>query len=336
MRVLEASNVNVLLPMGLRLLRDGGVPVSPRGMATLEYPTPVATVYNNPTQRVLFSKKRDANPFFHFMEALWILAGREDVAFLAQFNKQMETYSDDGKRFHAAYGHRLRSCGKDQIENAIRIFQREPDSRQVVLQIWDVNKDLNVKVKDIPCNDMIFLKLRDGALNMTVCCRSNDVLWGAYGANVVQFSTLLEYIAARLKVRVGSYTQISDSFHVYTALPLWAELKNSPYTAIDMYEHGISPGRLVDNPQSFDAELRLFMLGQDWYSWDNKVFPDVARPMMAAWKSHKQGRCGAQYAKHIKHDDWRMACLGWLDRRSDRTGEWGFSTETMKVYKGIE
>jgi hypothetical protein len=42
--------------------------------------TPVVTCYSAPTQRVLFSPMRDANPFFHLMEALWMLAGRDDVA----------------------------------------------------------------------------------------------------------------------------------------------------------------------------------------------------------------------------------------------------------------
>src|SRR5271154_5758040 len=60
--------------------------VSPRGMETIEWKGVFITEYEKPDERVLFSQTRDANPFFHFFESLWILAGREDVEFLAQFN----------------------------------------------------------------------------------------------------------------------------------------------------------------------------------------------------------------------------------------------------------
>jgi hypothetical protein len=88
---------------------------------------------------------------------------------------------------------------------------------------------LGAKTNDLPCNDSIFLRLHgNGELNFTVNCRSNDVIWGAYGANVVQFSTLFEYIYLKAlftpyrasnaldKVKRFRYTQISHSYHVYT------------------------------------------------------------------------------------------------------------------------
>ena len=32
-----------------------------------------------PTKELLFDPDRDANPFFHFMEGLWMLAGFNDL-----------------------------------------------------------------------------------------------------------------------------------------------------------------------------------------------------------------------------------------------------------------
>jgi hypothetical protein len=175
---IKVHNVNEALPIGLALLRDVGQRVAPRGQVTLEYPGPVATTYINPTHRVLMDPDRDANPFFHFFEAMWILAGRDDVAFLSYFNKRMSDYSDDGERFHAPYGHRLRKAyGFDQIEGVISELETNPDSRRAVAAIWHPALDLAKNSKDIPCNDTIFFKLRRGKLNMTVACRSNDVVW---------------------------------------------------------------------------------------------------------------------------------------------------------------
>ena len=52
---------------------------------------------------------------------------------------------------------------------------------------------------------------------MTVSNRSNDIIWGTFGANAVHMSMLHEYVASALMLHVGKYTQISDSFHAYTA-----------------------------------------------------------------------------------------------------------------------
>ena len=65
-------------------------------------------------------------------------------------------------------------------------------------------------------NTNIYFKIRENKLKMTVCCRSNDMLWGAYGVNVVHMSVLQEYMATMIGVEMGEYRQISDSFHIYT------------------------------------------------------------------------------------------------------------------------
>lgn len=223
MESITVRNVNHALPRALALLRDKGKPIAPRSMPTLEIEGPFATTYTHPQEMVLFGPVRDANPFFHFFEALWILAGRDDVKFLAWFLPGMAEFSDDGYKFHAPYGYRLRhGFGDDQIEQAITKLREDPDSRQAVMSIWSPRLDW-LRTKDVPCNDMLMFKVRDGALRMTVCNRSNDAVLGAYGANVVQFSTLLVYMAARIGVSVGSYTQVSDSFHVYRDNPYWVK-----------------------------------------------------------------------------------------------------------------
>jgi thymidylate synthase len=52
-------------------------------------------------------------------------------------------------------------------------------------------------------------------LDLTVLCRSNDVVWGAYGANAVHFSVLQEYLAGRIGVDVGVMYQFSNNYHGY-------------------------------------------------------------------------------------------------------------------------
>lgn len=272
MHVLNVKDVNDALPRGLAYLRDAGLARSSRNGSVLVAPGPVSTVYKWPDRRVLFDPQRDANPFFHLFEALWILRGRDDVSFLTMFNKRMAEYSDNGSTFHAPYGFRLRRAfGFDQIERACDMLATDPDSRRVVLQIWDASLDLGRVSKDLPCNDMIFCSLSPTqvgdlyALDIAVANRSNDTIWGAYGANAVQFSILQEYMAAKIGAMVGTYTQISYNYHVYTDTPQWVNWIERNYSGVyvpaNPYDHGgITATPLCRNRADADALDRDLVL----------------------------------------------------------------------------
>lgn len=150
---------------------------------------PVILEYTNPRERVLWNAARHANPFFHFMHGLWILAGWDDIRPIAWFNSRYAQYSDDGIHQHSAYGKRLRrhrdiqvvhpECLSptgittkapmvaqitDQLNDAIALLSRDPLSRRVVLSMWDSN-DLHAQIgnpsmKDVACNTEIMLLCR--------------------------------------------------------------------------------------------------------------------------------------------------------------------------------
>ena len=106
MEVINCRNVNDGFIKALDKIEMDHIVLESRAGEVMEFPTPVTTVYKNPTERVLFEELRDANPFFHFMESLWMLAGRNDLAYVEQYNKRMREYSDDGVELHGAYGYR--------------------------------------------------------------------------------------------------------------------------------------------------------------------------------------------------------------------------------------
>lgn len=227
MNNIQVFNVNDALCFGVSAILRSGIPVESRNGRALMVPNPVTTTYVAPCERVLFSPERDANPFFHLMESMWMLAGRNDVAFPSYYSKQLASYSVDGKTLHGAYGYRWRKhFGYDQIEQAIADLRASPNSRQVIVQMWDATVDGRTtpeNAKDRPCNDIIKFQAIPTEvpghyrLNMSVFCRSNDAVWGCYGANAVHFSILLEYVAHAAGMEVGSYFQISDNLHIYDA-----------------------------------------------------------------------------------------------------------------------
>lgn len=321
---INARNINEAFQIGLIHFKEWDKPANrfkSRYGDVIRAPHPVVTTYRCPSEKVLFHPLRDCNPFFHLMESLWMLNGSRDVEWLVQFNKKMGEFSDDGEVYHGAYGYRWRKdFGFDQLEYVVRELEEQPESRRAVLQIWDCTKDLNKKSKDIPCNIMAVFDIINDRLNITVFNRSNDMIWGAYGANVVQFSMLQEYIAGRLGLQVGVYHQISANFHVY--LETYDKFKDeqgiSEADEYMMYDIGAYP--LMSDPSNFDADLQGFMdytiTGQD-YLYTNNFFRKVAVPIFLAWKARKEGNTTACLV-HLENccaDDWRIACEQWVKRR---------------------
>src|SRR3990167_9474234 len=184
--------------------------VTVRGRPTRELLN-VVTEITNPRARCQIVPGRRLNPWLALSESLWMLAGRNDVAPLEPYNKNIRRFSDDGKILYGAYGYRL----KDQIEPILARLRREDTDRRAVLQIWNAH-DLIAQTKDAPCNQQVMFKLRGENLHMLVTCRSNDLHWGLAAVNTFQFGILQEYIAARLGVSVGTQTHFSQSLHIYT------------------------------------------------------------------------------------------------------------------------
>lgn len=325
MLVINARNVNEALRKAVMYLTHSAFTreISPRDLPTIEYKSPVTTVYQYPRERVCTIPERDANPFFHFFEALWMLHGDSDVAFVSQFNSNISDFSDDGITFHGAYGRRWRKhFGIDQLMQIVAMLRRNVDTRQAVLQIWDCVEDLDVSYKDIPCNDVIFFKVRDCKLEMTVCCRSNDAIWGAYGANAVHFSMLQEVIAGVVGVDVGIYRQVSDSLHVYTDNPQWEILQELHVTGFCPYfSCKIKPYPVFDSEAkgSWFSDLDVFMHAARNLSsggpYNHDFFEYVAHPMLRVWRAHKNANSGSELVKLIAAEDWRWAVSEWLKSR---------------------
>jgi hypothetical protein len=349
MRTITVDNVNEALPIAMHLLASEGEPHTSRAGSTLRLPEPVATIYTHPSECVLFDPKRNANPFFHFFEALWILQGRNDVGFLELFNKRMPEFSDDRVTFHGAYGARLRS-EPDQVDRLITLLYEQPETRRGALQIWDHTHDLGSDSKDVPCNMMAaFRRDHDNRLHMTVFNRSNDVIWGAYGTNAVQFGLLLEYVAARAGMGVGTYTQISNDFHVYEDNPFWQHYvqtygKHNTMVEFNPYTDGVTAENLNDmHGRKRDASpVRPYYLFRDplfdvdlenlfnVYDGDMRPWPDsrtdamanVIIPMYDSWVLHKVGKADEALAaaSTIAAEDWRLACELWLIRAAHNKG----------------
>lgn len=194
-------------------------PQSGRGGTTKELLRAVFTI-TNPRQRWVVSRHPTLSPAFAIAEVIWILNGRNDATFLNHWNPRLPKFAGVVDRYHGAYGYRLRHAfGFDQLEQAYRALTHNPDSRQVVLQIWDPATDFpdtegGPVAADIPCNVCALPKVRGGKLEWLQIMRSNDVQRGL-PYNFVQFTCLQEVMAGWIGAEVGAYAHVSDSLHMY-------------------------------------------------------------------------------------------------------------------------
>lgn len=329
MHVIHARNVNDAYDKGLHYIRSfSSDPEPSRNGPVYRSPVPVTTAYYNPNERVLFDQNRDANPFFHFLEGLWMLGGRNDAKWVAEFASQMATYSDDSVTLNGAYGYRWRHYFQyDQLVAAINLLRDDFSNRRVVIGMWNPHRDLvDQTSKDLPCNLGIkfFGRRENGTpvLDMHVYNRSNDIIWGAYGANAVHMSMVHEYVATMVGVRLGVYYQISSDYHAYVSTYEKVTEKGMPeWKATDLYVRpalNMVPSALVQNARHFDLELEHFLSEDpDPIRYANQSLVDASW-MRTAWRAHKAGDTNSamnMIVGNVLAADWRLACLGWLARR---------------------
>lgn len=182
--------------------------------------THVCMSISDPTQRWVVRRKPIISPAFAVAELAMLMNGSDESVLLNTWNPKLPKYQGEYNRYPGAYGRRLRySFGFDQINRAYNALNNNPQSRQVVLEIWKPDIDLPQKKgfpnnDDIPCNICSMLKIRNNELLWTQIMRSNDIVFGL-PYNFLQFTYLQEIIAGWLNVEVGEYMHISDSLHMY-------------------------------------------------------------------------------------------------------------------------
>ena len=235
------NNPTTLYYTILNKLSNCGDELAPRGRKIKEL-RPVSVEFANPYRRVSFLPTRRINPFFQMAESWAIVTGVNDAQWLSNFNKNMLSFSDDGKTFNAFYGERICAWGNNvskdliypealnQLEDAYKKFLVDKDTRQATVAIGNPtfdNYEYTVENKglDIACNLYITFKIRNNKLHTTVFNRSNDCHWGLFGANLAQFTTIAEVLCSWLRnsgkeefenLTLGTYCQLTDSLHIYT------------------------------------------------------------------------------------------------------------------------
>lgn len=335
MHVLRVLDVNEAYAAVVRLLLREGRRQETRNGKAFVLDAPLTVIYEQPQRRVLFDVERDANPFFGLFEALFYLVGRNDAKWLDRFVHDFSSrFAEKDGVLHGSYGFRwrkhfdLEGGGNpnmpDQLDTVVRLLKANPSDRRAVIQMWDPVADLGQDKKDLPCNLTVVPRIVNGALNITVFNRSNDIFWGLAGANAIQFSVLQEILAGRIGVPMGLYYQISNNAHIYYSQV--DKINGYPPSEGVLFYPGVQP--MGTNWDAWDQDLATFMRwvdGQSPAKYQNSWFTETAEPLYTAHAMWKSGVKEAALLFLLNSKgvapDWKAAAMAWMKRRIVRMYE---------------
>ena len=218
-KYITRKTANEVLKTAMELLLQQETPVEGRSGKVFELLHTFITI-EEPKQRWIYNRIPPLSIAFALAELVWIVNGEERADVINFWNPSLPKYAGEGDIYHGAYGKRIRShVGFDQLEAAYTALQENPQSRQVVIQIYDSKVDFPIdkgqpRDKDIPCNVCSLLKVREGKLEWSQIMRSNDIFSGM-PYDFVHFTCLQEILAGWLGLECGSYSHYSDSLHLY-------------------------------------------------------------------------------------------------------------------------
>ena len=182
----------------------------------------------NPLSRYLNIPGRNNNVFASIAETFWILAGRSNVdGWLESFIPRATLYTNENSHdWYIAYGKQIYRDG--QLASVITRLKESVHTRQAVLSIFDSTKETvqslinnlgTTESKDLSCNNILYFSTDNTGkrLDLHVCNRSNDIIYGAYAINVFEFTVLQELVAAVAGLGLGVYSVYHNNLHVYCA-----------------------------------------------------------------------------------------------------------------------
>ena len=295
----------------------------------------------HPEHRCYVLPYRNDNIFAKIAETCWVLAGRNDVAWLSRYLPRATDYSDDGKVWRAGYGARMRHYGHtdvDQLANIVAMLQRDRYTRRAVMSFWNPVEDYGDS-KDYPCNDFIQAIIRKDnhdvdTLYLTVTQRSSDILWGFSASNTFEFTILQTLLAHWLSCAIGTLTYNITSLHVYDRHYSRLDKIIKAYTYSSIYEHNLPiagcniSSEPCDSLAKFDTCLPIFFdreamlpdlpnLDVDLLLHDNFLLRCL--DMLQAyklWCVSKPNLSGdlIDCLSAMPDDDWKLAAIEYIAR----------------------
>lgn len=150
-------------------------------------------------------------------ELLWFLRGETNIKTLGC--GIWDAWASPEGELGPIYGHQWRSWGKtetgpgiDQIQRAIDLLKRDPDSRRNIVSAWNV--DALPQMALAPCHTLFQFHVSGSRLDMQLYQRSADMAVGV-PFNIASYALLLHLVAAATDLEPGVFVHTFGDAHIY-------------------------------------------------------------------------------------------------------------------------
>ncbi len=152
-------------------------------------------------------------------ELLWFLKGDTNVQYLRDHGVSIwDEWADDRGELGPIYGKQWRAWpgpdGRpiDQISRTIDLIRRNPDSRRIVVNAWNVGELEQMSLT--PCHALFQFWVGDGKLSCQLYQRSADVFLGV-PFNIASYALLTHMFAQQCDLAAGDFIWTGGDCHLY-------------------------------------------------------------------------------------------------------------------------
>ena len=222
MRYYSGENITKVFELVLEsILLDPDFIISPRGQEVKEI-RDCAMEIENPLENIYENKYRSSPLKYIAAELLWYFSGTNNPTYIEKYAGLWKSLHNADGTVNSSYGNLLFSekneHGFTQYNWVIASLKKDKDSRQAFMH-YNKPSHQFLENKDQVCTLQSLFHIRENKLHMTLSMRSNDVIYG-FMTDWAFFSVLHYHVFLHLKeyykdLKMGSYTHISHSMHVY-------------------------------------------------------------------------------------------------------------------------
>ena len=166
---------------------------------------------------LLTTKKLHLKSIVH--ELLWFLRGETNVRYLRENGVTIwDEWADENGELGPVYGVQWRAWrtadGRriDQIARAVELLRRDPDSRRIIVNAWNVGE--LEKMALTPCHAMFQFHVASGRLSCQLYQRSADIFLGV-PFNIASYALLTHMMAQQCDLSVGDFIWTGGDCHLY-------------------------------------------------------------------------------------------------------------------------
>ena len=163
------------------------------------------------------TKKLHLKSIIH--ELLWFLKGDTNVKYLQENGVRIwNEWADENGDLGHIYGYQWRSWPDyeggfiDQISEAVETIRKNPDSRRIIVNAWNVADLKNMNLP--PCHMFFQFYVADGRLSLQMYQRSADTFLGV-PFNIASYALLLQMMAQVTGLKPGDFIHTLGDAHIY-------------------------------------------------------------------------------------------------------------------------